>query len=99
MLVLLVLVLVLVLVPVVQMGGAQDAGAVVDPRLRVYGLQRLRIADCSVVPQIVNANTNAIACMIGEKVRSRSSPPHALPRTLSRALPRTLSRARAAAAD
>jgi choline dehydrogenase len=52
------------------MGASSDPSAVVDPRLRVHGLLHLRVADCSVVPQIVNANTNAIACMIGEKCAS-----------------------------
>lgn len=45
----------------------QDAGAVVDERLRVRGLSGLRVADCSVMPTVVSANTNAAAVMIGEK--------------------------------
>jgi len=42
-------------------------GAVVDPQLRVYGVDGLRVADASVMPTITRANTNAAAIMIGEK--------------------------------
>lgn len=45
-----------------------DDRAVVDPRLRVRGVGRLRIADCSIMPQIVSGNTNAPAIMIGERI-------------------------------
>jgi choline dehydrogenase len=41
--------------------------AVVDPDLRVHGLTGLRVADASVMPQIVPVNTNAATIMIGEK--------------------------------
>jgi len=44
-----------------------DESAVVDPRLRVRGLGRLRVIDASIMPRIVAANTNAAAIMIGEK--------------------------------
>ncbi|WP_299684070.1 choline dehydrogenase [uncultured Tateyamaria sp.] len=44
-----------------------DKGAVVDERLRVHGIEGLRIADCSIMPEIVSGNTNAPAIMIGEK--------------------------------
>lgn len=45
----------------------QDKSAVVDENLRVHGIQGLRVADCSIMPEIVSGNTNAPAIMIGEK--------------------------------
>jgi choline dehydrogenase len=44
-----------------------DPAAVVDERLRVRGLHRLRVIDASVMPTVVSGNTNAAAVMIGEK--------------------------------
>ncbi|MCL4109762.1 UNVERIFIED_CONTAM: hypothetical protein GTU68_018489 [Idotea baltica] len=49
-----------------KMGQGDDA--VVDARLRVHGVMGLRVADCSIMPEIVSGNTNAPAIMIGEKI-------------------------------
>jgi choline dehydrogenase-like flavoprotein len=50
-----------------RMGAADDAEAVLDPQLRVRGLEGLRVADASVFPLIPGGNTNAPTMMVGEK--------------------------------
>jgi choline dehydrogenase len=50
-----------------RMGPASDRSAVVDSQLRVHGVDGVRIADASIMPEIVNAPTHAACVMIGEK--------------------------------
>jgi len=44
-----------------------DAEAVVDSKLRLHGLEGLRVADASVMPTVIGGHTNAPAIMIGER--------------------------------
>ncbi|MDA0822463.1 MAG: GMC family oxidoreductase N-terminal domain-containing protein [Proteobacteria bacterium] len=53
--------------PVGTCAMGKDPLAVVDERLRVHGINGLRIADASIMPTIVSGNTNAACMMIGEK--------------------------------
>jgi choline dehydrogenase len=50
-----------------KMGPSSDPDAVVDARLKVHGLQGLRVADASIMPDVVTSNTQCPVYMIGEK--------------------------------
>jgi choline dehydrogenase len=49
------------------MGAKKDRMAVVDSECRVIGIENLRVADSSIMPQVTNGNLNAPTLMIGEK--------------------------------
>ena len=48
--------------------GPFPEDSVVDSRLRVHGLKGLRVADASIMPNLISGNTQAACYMIGEKV-------------------------------
>ena len=50
-----------------KMGAVQDPTAVVDSECKVIGIEGLRVADSSIMPQVTNGNINAPTLMIGEK--------------------------------
>ncbi|WP_343079592.1 GMC family oxidoreductase [Ostreiculturibacter nitratireducens] len=64
-----------------RMGPHNRPGSVVGPDLRVHGIDGLRVADCSVLPTMPAANTNASALLVGEKaadlILGRPAPPPA----------------------
>ena len=51
-----------------KMGPADDPMAVVDQNGRVHGLSGLRVADASIMPDCIRANTNVTTMMIGERI-------------------------------
>jgi len=51
-----------------RMGPKGDPGTVVDQHGRVHGFGNLYVANCSIMPDCVRANTNATAMMIGERI-------------------------------
>jgi choline dehydrogenase len=53
-----------------RMGPDPKAGAVVDSRGRVYGVEQLYVADACVMPTIPSANTNLPTLMLGERISS-----------------------------
>ena len=53
-------------------------GDVVDAELRVTGVDRLRVADASVMPNVVSGNTNAASIMIGEKAAELIAAAHGM---------------------
>ena len=50
-----------------KMGNASDAMAVVDAKLKVHGIENLRVVDASIMPTLIGGNTNAPVVMIAEK--------------------------------
>ena len=50
------------------MGPDSDPMAVVDPYGKVYGIEGLRVADASIMPDCIRANTNVTTMVIGERI-------------------------------
>lgn len=49
-----------------KMGNSDDTFAVVDNELRVHGIEGLRVADASIMPNLISGNTNAPSIAIGQ---------------------------------
>ena len=60
------------------MGPASDPLAVVDQWCRVHGLAGLRVADASIMPDVVRANTNVTTMMIAERCADFIKASHAM---------------------
>jgi choline dehydrogenase len=63
------------------MGDRADPMSVVDPETRVIGIEKLRVADSSIFPQITNGNLNAPSIMVGEKASDHILGKNLLPRS------------------
>lgn len=59
-----------------RMGPESDPTSVVDQRGRVHGIDNLTVADASIMPQLVRANTNATTMMIGERIAAFAREDH-----------------------
>ncbi len=66
-----------------RMGG--DARSVVDPQLRVRGVEGLRIVDASVMPMLIGGNTNSPTVMIGERAAELMTASRRRPQTVEQA--------------
>ena len=64
-----------------KMGDKSDPMSVVDPETRVIGVNKLRVADSSIFPQITNGNLNAPSIMVGEKASDHILGKDLLPRS------------------
>ena len=64
-----------------KMGNKTDPTSVVDPETRVIGVDKLRVADSSIFPQITNGNLNAPSIMVGEKASDHILGKDLLPRS------------------
>ena len=71
-----------------KMGSKSDPMAVVDPNLKVIGINNLRVIDASVMPRVVGGNTNAATVMIGEKGSSIILEEHGV-KTEKKTIPKT----------
>jgi choline dehydrogenase len=63
------------------MGNRDDLMSVVDSETRVIGIDKLRVADSSIFPQITNGNLNAPSIMVGEKASDHILGKNLLPRS------------------